>query len=523
MAFEKLLHDEKVAREKLEADAKLARKAEKLLRITAENDAKLQREADREADRIQREHEKLLREISENDAKVLREAEKIKREERFALAQLQIQVDMDIALNKERLAREAAEAQHVLDLRQRDIQFQTEKESRDAREREKNRAFDVRLQRAQKIMTGVLTFMPTSPEDMPAYFNLTERFFDENKIDADLRITLVNKFLTDDARKMYASYPSGHFSNFGELKTAILTVYKLSPGFYRDMFRNAEKKQEETYTQFSYRLGIYLNYYLDSRKIEQSYERLRKLLISDKLKLTLSAGMRNQARLAEKGKWIEVTELAETLDNYVADIADMNYGKNDGGENKKFNKNFHKKMYENSANNHKQEARVDSPLEKLENKTFQKSVNKNLPDGPSGAAQSFEDRGPCFHCKQEHPRHSPLKCWKNSKGPHFRPDFSQKSNVKRVLSSKGQVHVSPVFEPSIKSVSNEFSDSTEHEKSLNASNFDIQNLFMEIPCSGPSVSDIDRKNVYKTGLKLLQNIPESCKIDIDVAGVTLSS
>ncbi len=68
----------------------------------------------------------------------------------------------------------------------------------------------------------------------------------------------------------------------------------------------------------------------------KSFEILRKLLISDKLKLTLSPGMRNQARLAEKGKWVDPPELAETLDNYVADLADMNYstsgyqGKNKG-------------------------------------------------------------------------------------------------------------------------------------------------------------------------------------------------
>src|SRR6266581_3831883 len=55
---------------------------------------------------------------------------------------------------------------------------------------------------------------------------------------------------------------------------------------------------------------------------------MRKLLISDKPKLTLLPGMWNQARLAEKGKWIDHPELAETLDNYVTDIADMNYSKN---------------------------------------------------------------------------------------------------------------------------------------------------------------------------------------------------
>jgi len=42
--------------------------------------------------------------------------------------------------------------------------------------------------------------------------------------------------------------------------------------------------------------------------------------------------MKNQARLFEKGKWVDATELAENLDNYVADVADMNYSKNGGGQ-----------------------------------------------------------------------------------------------------------------------------------------------------------------------------------------------
>ena len=163
-------------------------------------------------------------------------------DERLLQVQIKMKADMELVVQNEKLAREATEAQYILDREQRDTAIATEREAREHRETEKNRAFDVRLQKAQKIMTGVLTYMPTKPEDMPAYFDLSERFFDENHIEQDLRITLINKFLTDDARKLYASHPSGYFSNFQELKAAILTVYKLSPGFYRDLFKNGEKK-----------------------------------------------------------------------------------------------------------------------------------------------------------------------------------------------------------------------------------------------------------------------------------------
>ena len=182
---------------------------------------------------------------------------------------------------------------------------------------------------------------------------------------------------------------------------------------------------EETFAQFTYRLGTYLNYYLESRKVVKSYERLRKLLISDKLKLTLSPGMWNQARLAEKGKWIDPPELAETLDNYVADVADMNYSKNSYQRKNKgkifFRKSDNDNERKDAQNNSSSAVNQDSETNKKENKNVSlSSQQKGARYGSNESAQGQIVRPPCVHCKQEIPTHSPLRCWKNPNGPEFR-------------------------------------------------------------------------------------------------------
>jgi len=53
------------------------------------------------------------------------------------------------------------------------------------------------------------------------------------------------------------------------------------------MFVEAKKLTSETYLQFVNRLKINLGYYIKSREVGTSFERLLNLLIVDKLKDTL--------------------------------------------------------------------------------------------------------------------------------------------------------------------------------------------------------------------------------------------
>jgi len=61
--------------------------------------------------------------------------------------------------------------------------------------------------------------MPNDPTDMTAYFQLVERLFHENTIDKDLQLTIINKYLTDDSRKLLTQTPVGNFLNLHRQRT----------------------------------------------------------------------------------------------------------------------------------------------------------------------------------------------------------------------------------------------------------------------------------------------------------------
>src|SRR5260370_4304578 len=148
--------------------------------------------------------------------------------------------------------------------------------------------------------------------------------------------------------------------------------------------------------------------------------------------------MRNQARLAEKGKWIDPPELAETLDNYVADVADMNYSKNEFHgkyKGKKFfkkNENFNDhrdEQVDSAKSNDKEEVASKHDKQK---KAYNNGDKKGPNVGSSGSAPD-QNRPPCSHCKQTTPFHTPMNCWKNVHGPKFRPELVSNSKIKRVF------------------------------------------------------------------------------------------
>ena len=76
-------------------------------------------------------------------------------------------------------------------------------------------------------------------------------------------------------------------------KNLILKINKLRPEKCRQMFNSAQKLSTETFAQFVHHLSVSLNYYLKSREIGGSFEKLCNLLICDKLKDVLGEFLGN--------------------------------------------------------------------------------------------------------------------------------------------------------------------------------------------------------------------------------------
>ena len=75
--------------------------------------------------------------------------------------------------------------------------------------------------------------------------------------------------------------------DYERLKVAVLKEFKLSPNVYLDRFNTYRKADSESYVAFASRLKGLLNYYLESRHVDD-FDGLLELLICDRIKSSLS-------------------------------------------------------------------------------------------------------------------------------------------------------------------------------------------------------------------------------------------
>jgi len=76
-------------------------------------------------------------------------------------------------------------------------------------------------------------------------------------------------------------------NDYKDVNKMLLREFKLCPAIYLDKFNTDTRKQNETCLLYSARLVAILDAYLDSRNIDQSYEKLTSLLVCDRIKSTL--------------------------------------------------------------------------------------------------------------------------------------------------------------------------------------------------------------------------------------------
>ena len=79
--------------------------------------------------------------------------------------------------------------------------------------------------------------------------------------------------------------------SFEMLKVALLREHRLTPLAYRVNVYSATRHGGDSYIQYSTRLNCLLKYYLNSREIGEDYQQLASLLVSDRIKEALPAGM----------------------------------------------------------------------------------------------------------------------------------------------------------------------------------------------------------------------------------------
>jgi len=158
--------------------------------------------------------------------------------------------------------------------------------------------------------------MPDDPNEIPAYFSAVEKIFQRYEVPKQIQSQLFMPKLNDKSKSLLVKLSSEKQNDYRQVRNFLLREFRLTAEQYRDQFWTATKKSDETYTLFGSRVKTLFQYYLDSRKAE-SKDDVIDLLVSDRIKQTLSDSCLRHVLATEGSQWFKPDELASVIDTYL--------------------------------------------------------------------------------------------------------------------------------------------------------------------------------------------------------------
>jgi hypothetical protein len=171
---------------------------------------------------------------------------------------------------------------------------------------------DVLRNTVVKLGNDVIDFIP--------FCDNIEKQFKELKVPSELRVSLLKPFLNERARLLVSRLDAERQDDYDYVKQYLLDQFRLVPQYFLEMFNSVCRQSNDTYKSFISRLSLLLDYYLSSRKVK-TFDELKQLLISDRVKATLPEGPLNHLLKVEASlprKYALPDEAAEALDTYYA-------------------------------------------------------------------------------------------------------------------------------------------------------------------------------------------------------------
>ena len=303
--------DDRIRREQAAAEEKRKREAkeEQVRQEAAEAKLRQEQAAAEERRKMEEKEEQLRKEAREDQLrKEAQEREDRARQEAIAR---QDQLREEENQKEERRRAEDAEAEE-------------RKRREDADERRRQEATKNRPVNKAKMYGNALrasmTMMPEDNVEVLAFFRDCEGQFDKYEVPQDLRSLLIRPYLNKRAKLLVSRMDPGTADDYQSLKSTILRELKLSPNAYYEKFQTLVKQETETFVLFMSRLRSVLDFYLESRGVED-FETLKSLLLADRLKKALNEPILRHVLTVEttvKEGWLEARALAEAVDRYIA-------------------------------------------------------------------------------------------------------------------------------------------------------------------------------------------------------------
>jgi len=121
--------------------------------------------------------------------------------------------------------------------------------------------------------------MPSEGIDVVSWFVSIDKLFEQLTVPSDLQAILIRPYLSDRAKLLMSKCDPTHSAKYENIKAFLFKELHLSPAVYLEKFNSLT---HETYSQFSTRLMSLFDYYAESRKIGQSYDKLVDLIVYDR-------------------------------------------------------------------------------------------------------------------------------------------------------------------------------------------------------------------------------------------------
>jgi len=208
-------------------------------------------------------------------------------------------------------------------------QYEEQRRQREFKERKwrEDRAYKdstaIKIKTWGNALRNTITKMPSEGIDVVSWFVSIDKLFEQLNVPADLQAILIRPYLSDRAKLLMSKCDPTHSAKYENIKAFLLKQLHLSPAVYLDKFNSLTQDKSETYSQFSTRLRSLFEYYAESRKIGQSYDKLVDLIVYDRVKSCLSPALSRYVLSLEanhKDGWIGRQGLAEALDSYLANL-----------------------------------------------------------------------------------------------------------------------------------------------------------------------------------------------------------
>ena len=154
----------------------------------------------------------------------------------------------------------------------------------------------------------------TESDDIEYYLTTFERVAHAYNWPQDMWVLNLAPLPTGKAQSAYASLNMERAKEYHLVKEAILKRYDINEEIYRQRFRGAKKKAEETYSGFGVRLNDMFNKWTGAEKEERTKEEICEMMVMEQLMESMPTDLKIWLKERKSKTTLEVGELA---DDYV--------------------------------------------------------------------------------------------------------------------------------------------------------------------------------------------------------------